>query len=156
MPIPVGLLRTLGAVVDLGGLQITKTGVEKVVNVGTSQSSGDSLMNVAHDMESWREAFSEPKQKFCHDSLRSQQMTLNIDARPIRHSKKNTDIVHARVAHRKLHDDDDAMKTEPVVHDAGLEAWWWYDDERQKLSTSREDHDVHGPRPLSSLTPGSI
>ena len=40
MPIPVGLLRTLGAVVDLGGLQITKTGVEKVVNVGTSQFWG--------------------------------------------------------------------------------------------------------------------
>ena len=75
-------------------------------------------MNVAHDMESWKEAFSEPKQKFCHDSLRSQQMTLNIVARPIRHSKKNTDIVHARIARRKLHDDDDAMKTEPVVHDA--------------------------------------
>ena len=66
-------------------------------------------------------------------------MTVRIFARPIRHTKKNTGDV---LSHNKLHDDNDAMKTEPVVHDAVLETWWWYDDERQKFIASREDHDV--------------
>ena len=43
------------------------------------------------------------------------------------------------------------MKTELVVHDADLETRWWYDDKRQKLSVSREDHDLHGPCAPSSF-----
>ena len=60
--------------------------------------------------------------------------------------QENTCDVH------KLHDDDDAKKTEPAKHDADLETRWWYDDERQQFSASREAHDVHRHCLLSSLT----
>ena len=59
MLVPMGLLRTLGAVVDLERLHITHTRHEQQCSTLVLHSSGHTLMNVAQDMESWREAFFE-------------------------------------------------------------------------------------------------
>ena len=59
--------------------------------------------------------------------------------------------VHTRTVQYQLHDDDDVMKTEFVVHEFDLETRWWYDDERPRSRAPHGDHDVHRRRSLSSL-----
>ena len=85
-------------------------------------------MNVAQDLESWKEAFQEPEPFVRSSDTEAliRQFAITADDSEDRcNTNPKFKEKHVRLTNRtvycKLHDDDDAKETELVVHDARLE-----------------------------------